>query len=185
MVKRAGGSAASKTKIGSDRLHDQSTAKVSTDSSAVFDIRIAADGTWFHEGRAIRRKRLVKLFASVLKRDESGDYWLETPVEKGRIVVEDAPFTAVEVEESLRHGRKVLSFRTNLDDWVEAGEDHPIHVTVNQETGEPRPYVSVRNGLDALILRPVYYRLAEAAEEEEGRSGVRSNGVFFPLDGRE
>jgi hypothetical protein len=185
MIEHADGPAASEIKIGSDRLNDQSTGKVSADSKADFDIRIAADGTWFHEGKPIKRKRLVKLFASVLKRDEVGDYWLETPVEKGRIVVEDAPFIAVEVEKALRDGRQVLSFRTNLDDWVEAGEDHPIHVTVNTETGEPRPYVSIRNGLEALILRPVFYCLAEEAEVEDGRSGVRSNGVFFPLDGPE
>ncbi len=91
-----------------------------------FDIRIARDGTWFHEGGPIRRIELVKLFASVLRRDDAGGFWLVTPVERGRIIVEDTPFVAVEMTASGNGDEQVLSFRTNLDEWVEAGPEHPI-----------------------------------------------------------
>lgn len=150
-----------------------------------FDIRIAADGTWFHEGRPIRRLPLVKLFATVLKRDDAGDFWLETPVERGRIVVEDAPFVAVECVAEESGDDQVLRFRTNLDHWVEAGPENPLRIAENLDGGGPRPYVMVGMGLEALILRSVYYHLADLAVEVEvnGASGlgVWSHGCFFPL----
>ena len=152
-----------------------------------FGIRIARDGTWFYHGSPIGRKPLVRLFSSVLRRDEAGDYWLVTPVEKGRIVVDDAPFTAVELNVTGSGPDSVLSFRTNIDDIVEAGNDNPIRVTEDSETGEPRPYLLVRDRLEALILRPVYYQMVELGriEPDEGgggeRFGVWSKGVFFPL----
>jgi len=152
-----------------------------------YDIRIARDGTWFHEGAPIGRKPLVKLFASVLWRDEGGDYWLRTPVERGRIEVEDAPFTAVELSVKGEGRGQILAFRTNLDDWVEADSAHPLRVVEAPGTGEPSPYILVRERLEALILRPVYYELAELAEAAPddaapaGCLGVWSNGVFFPL----
>ncbi len=152
-----------------------------------YDIRIARDGTWFHEGAPIRRPALVKLLASALRRDEAGDYWLITPAERGRLVVEDAPFTAVSVTCLGEGESQVLRFATNLDHVVEAGPDHPIRVDFAPGTGEPRPYVRVTagsNGLDALVLRPVYYELAERAVERNGRLGVWSKGIFFPLDER-
>jgi len=164
----------------------ESLGKISQNSSGdAFDIRIAADGTWYHEGRPIRRKPLVKLFSTVLRRDGDGVYWLQTPVEKGRIEVEDAPFTAVEILVSGRGRNQVLSFRTNLDDEVEVDSEHPIRVTVDPETEEPRPYILVRDGLEALILRSVFYHLVDMGNEErtpEGtRFGVWSKGSFFPL----
>ena len=156
-----------------------------------FGIRIARDGTWFHEGSPINRKPLVKLFASVLWRDDDGVFWLRTPVEQGRITVEDAPFTAVELSVMGDDRDRVLAFRTNLDEWVEAGPDHPLRVVEAPESGEPSPYILVRDRLEALILRPVYYQLAELAEAPPPDSadpsvspdclGVWSNGVFFPL----
>jgi len=150
-----------------------------------FDMRIAADGTWYHEGRPIRRKPLVKLFSTVLRRDGDGVYWLQTPVEKGRIEVEDAPFTAVEFLVSGGGQNQVLRFRTNLDDEIEADSEHPIRVEVDPETEQPRPYILVREGLEALILRSVFYQLVEIGVEEaapEGpRLGVWSKGCFFPL----
>lgn len=162
------------------------------------DIRIARDGTWFHQGSVIHRKALVKLFASVLRRDGEGSYWLQTPVEKGRISVEDVPFVAVELSVKGQGRGQTLSFRTNLDDWVEAGAAHPLRIAAGatQNAGEgngdervgPRPYIEVRDGLEARILRPVYYELAELAVSAPagdgappGTLGVWSGGLFFPL----
>lgn len=150
-----------------------------------FGIAIGRDGTWYYHGSPIGRKPLVKLFASVLRRDEGGEYWLITPVERGRILVEDAPFTAVEVTAEGDGKERVLRFRTNLDDEVEAGPDHPIRVDHDLASGEPSPYVHVRGGLEARILRPVYYHLVELGDEVEldGETmfGVWSHGQFFPL----
>ncbi len=152
-----------------------------------FDIRIASDGTWFHEGSPIGRKPLVKLFSSVLRREEDGEYWLVTPVERGRVIVDDAPFTAVEFSVSGAGKQQSLQFRTNLDAWVALDAEHPLRVEIDSETNEPRPYVLVRDRLEALILRSVYYGLAELAVEEPAEDGTRfglwSNGSFFPLDG--
>lgn len=152
-----------------------------------FDIRIARDGTWFHQGSPIGRKPLVKLFSTVLRREEDGEYWLVTPVERGRVIVEDAPFTAVEFSATGRGREQSLRLRTNVDSWVELDSDHPLRIAVDDETGEPRPYILVRDRLEALILRPVYYGLAELAVEEEmnggSRFGLWSAGSFFPLDG--
>lgn len=150
------------------------------------DMRIARDGTWFYRGTPIGRKPLVKLFSSVLRRDEQGVFWLVTPVERGRVVVEDAPFTAVELKVIGAGRGQTLRFRTNLDDWVEAGPEQPLRVSLAPETREPRPYILVRDRLEALIVRSVYYEAAELAVEGEGKNknllGVWSKGQFFPLD---
>ncbi|RMD63889.1 MAG: DUF1285 domain-containing protein [Alphaproteobacteria bacterium] len=150
-----------------------------------FDIRIGRDGTWYYQGSPIGRKALVRLFASVLRREADGTYWLVTPVERGRIVVDDAPFTAVELDVSGQGEDQVLKFRTNIDDWIEAGPDHPIRVVHAPDTGEPSPYILVRDGLEALIVRSVYYQLVELGVEREinGRHtlGVWSRQTFFPL----
>ncbi len=149
------------------------------------DMRIARDGTWFYHGSPIGRKRLMKLFAGVLRREEDGFYYLVTPVEKGRIEVEDAPFVAVAVEVSGEGERQRLVFRTNIDEEVTADTAHPIRVTHDQLTGEPSPYVLVRDGLEALIARAVYYELVERGVEQrldgEDLYGVWSCGTFFPL----
>jgi hypothetical protein len=147
-------------------------------------MRIARDGTWFYRGSPIGRKPLVKLFSTVLRR-ENGEFWLVTPVERGRILVDDAPFVAVEVDAEGVGAERRLVFRTNVDDIVTADEAHPIRVDHDPETGEPRPYITVREGLEARILRPVYYHLVELGEFEthDGTEqlGVRSCGRFFPL----
>ncbi|MFQ6017805.1 MAG: DUF1285 domain-containing protein [Kiloniellaceae bacterium] len=152
-----------------------------------FDIRIARDGIWFYRGSPIRRKRLVKLFSTVLKRDENGEYWLVTPVERGRVIVDDAAFTAVELAVRGTGTSQVLSFRNNVDDWVEAGPEHPIRIARAPDSGGPSPYILIRDRLEALILRPVYYRLVELAVERrvEGRTtlGAWSKETFFPLGG--
>jgi uncharacterized protein len=150
-----------------------------------FNIRIARDGTWFYHGSPIGRKPLVRLFASVLQRDDSGRFLLVTPVELGQIDVDDAPFTAVALTVSGSGKAQRLGFRTNLDDEVVAGADHPIHVVENTATREPSPYVRVRGRLDGLIARPVFYDLVELGTTEriDGAEvfGVWSDGRFFPI----
>ena len=145
------------------------------------DMRIARDGTWYYHGSPIGRKRLVALFASVLRREADSEYYLVTPVEKGRVAVDDAPFVAVEVSVEGAGEDQLLEFRTNLDEVVTAGPGHPIRVAHNQLTGEPAPYVLVRDELEALIARPVYYQLVELGVEHGASYGVWSGGVFFAL----
>lgn len=148
------------------------------------DIRIARDGTWFYHGSPIGRKRLVKLFSTVLRREEDGQYYLVTPVEKGRITVEDAPFLAVEMTRSGAGRDQILSLRTNVDDEVTVDDEHPIQVVHDPVTEEPSPYVRIRDNLDALIARSVYYELvaiAEPADDDDEQLGVWSAGRFFAL----
>lgn len=150
-----------------------------------FGIRIARDGTWYYHDSPIRRIALCKLFSTVMRRDDAGNYFLVTPVEQGRIEVEDAPFTAVEVVVEGTGRNQKVTFRTNLDHTVTAGPDHPVRVSEDAESGEPSPYVLVRDRLEALILRPQFYQLVDCAEErQEGREtvlGIWSLGMFFPL----
>lgn len=149
-----------------------------------FDFRIARDGTWFYRGSPIGRQPLVRLFSTVLRREDDGSFWLVTPVERGRITVDDAPFVAVEMRVTGVGRDQKLAFRTNVDDWVTADAAHPI--TIRHPRGdEPSPYVRVRGALDALIARPVFYDLVELAETHEGADGtelgVWSAGNYFPL----
>jgi len=153
-----------------------------TAADEAYDIRIGRDGTWHYHGGPIRRIALVKLFATVLRRDAAGDYWLVTPAERGRITVDDAPFVAVAVEAEGSGEDQVLTFRTNLDALCKAGPDHPIRVAFAPDTGEPSPYVRISEGLDALLARPVFYELADIAVSHGGRMGVWSHRTFFPLD---
>jgi hypothetical protein len=148
------------------------------------DIRIRPDGTWLHEGTPIGRPALVRLFSTVLRKDPDG-FCLVTPVEKLRITVEDAPFVAIGMA---REG-DALRFVTNVGDIVEAGPEHAIRVDT-APTGEPRPYLHVRAGLEALITRSVFYELVEIGEPRPGpdrhRLAVASGGCWFdlgPLDG--
>ncbi len=145
------------------------------------DIVIRKDGLWFHEGTPIGREALVRLFSTVLRKDPEG-YVLVTPVEKLSITVEDAPFVAVRVDRRLEAGETaVLRFTTNVGDTVDAGPDHPIRVEMDPLTGEPRPYVHVRAGLEALISRPVFYEVAEYAVARGDEMIVESNGAGFPV----
>ncbi len=147
------------------------------------DIRIARDGRWFHEGTPIRRERMVKLFSTILRKDDDGEFYLVTPVEKMRIRVDDAPFVAVDLDAAGSGREQVLVFTTNVGDQVVADEQHPLRVVEDAQTGEPSPYVMVRAGLEALINRPTFYRLAECMQEQQGVHGVWSSGQFFPLQG--
>ncbi|HWF00207.1 MAG TPA: DUF1285 domain-containing protein [Caulobacteraceae bacterium] len=149
------------------------------------DIVIKANGLWFHEGTPIGREGLVRLFSSVLRKDPDG-FHLVTPVEKLRIEVEDAPFVAIRVDETTDAALgPVLRFTTNVGDVVEAGPENPIRVETNPDDGEPRPYVHVRRGLEALIARPVFYELAEMASEHDLAQGrvmaVQSRGAWFAV----
>jgi hypothetical protein len=153
------------------------------------DMRIARDGTWFYRGSPINRLAFVKLFASVLRREGDGSYWLVTPAERGRVTVEDAPFIAVAVEieagDMQAGGRdQRLIFRSNLDEIVAAGPDHPLRVETAAD-GTPSPYILIRPGLEARLARPVFYELVELGREEEiagaTKFGVWSDGAFFEL----
>jgi hypothetical protein len=150
-------------------------------------MRIAADGTWFYLGTPIGRPALVKLFASVLKR-EGERYFLVTPVEKVGIRVDDAPFLAVEMqvdEGSGAGGGQALHFRTNVDDWVTCGPEHGLRFVTDPATQGLQPYLHVRRDLWAKVARPVFYDLVELGGERdvggEAMFGVASNGVFFPM----
>lgn len=189
--------------------------QISKPTPQAFDIRIAADGSWYHEGGLIGRPALVKLFASVLQREADGSYWLVTPVERGTIMVEDAPFivTAMSCDGDGRDQK--IRFTTNVDDTILLGRDHPLVMRppagsdASSEAGpdagsgrqaslgdastelrppelrppELRPYVKVRGALEALVARPVFYEIAEqSVAGADGRFGVWSDGVFFPLE---
>ena len=149
------------------------------------DMRITRDGIWHYRGSPINRIPMVKLFASVLKQDGAGDFWLVTPAEKCRIQVDDAPFVAIDIAVSGSGQDQRISFRTNLDENVTAGPEHPIRMKHDSATGNPSPYVLVRDGLEALISRAVYYDLVELAVEEirDGQTLLRvwSGGVPFDL----
>lgn len=139
-------------------------------------MRIARDGTWYHEGAPIRRPAMVRLFASLLRREPDGGHVLVTPVEKLSIAVEDAPFVAVELTSAGSGRDRRLAFRLNTDEAVIAGPAHPLRVRADQ------PYLEVRTGLEALVARPVYYELAELAlEEGASPPGLWSDGAFFAL----
>ena len=140
------------------------------------DIRIARDGTWFHEGSPIGRAALVRLFSTVLRKDSDG-YVLVTPGEKLTITVDDAPFIAVRVDREPRG----LRFVTNVGDGVLAGAEHRLRVETDPVSGEPAPYLHVRGGLEARLARPVFYELADMATPSDGQLGVESDGVWFNL----
>ncbi|WP_439814918.1 DUF1285 domain-containing protein [Zavarzinia sp. CC-PAN008] len=145
------------------------------------DMRIARNGTWFYLGSPIGRPAMVELFASVLRHDPDERYYLVTPVEKVGIQVEDAPFVATLMTASGSGPGQVLTFETNVGDFVSADAAHPIRVTIDPETQEPSPYVLVRDRLEALIARAVFYDLVELAEERDGMLGVWSSGEFFTI----
>jgi len=148
------------------------------------DMRIARDGSWFYMGSIISRKPLVKLFSTVLRLEEDGEYYLVTPVEKARIKVDDAPFTAVEMFVAGEGKDRKLTFRTNVDDQVNLDADHPLRVVIDDETGEPSPYILVRHNLEALIVRSVFYDLVDLAEEtDRDMLAVWSGGNCFEIGG--
>lgn len=160
-----------------------------------FNIRIDREGRWYYENSPIGRMPLVKLFSTVLSRDDEGVYWLTTPAERGTIEVEDAPFVAVEMVVEGTGQAQEIRLRTNIDEWITVDAQHPLWVeeggrVEHDAAGGPTPYVRVRDGLDARVARAVYYDLVAMAVEgksgagtppEKGSIGVWSKGQFFPL----
>lgn len=141
------------------------------------EMRIARDGTWFHQGSPIGRIAMVRKFASILRREPDGGYVLVNPGEKLDIAVDDAPFVAVKMR--VEDGR--IAFQTNLGDLVIAGPHHPLRFAMRADG--PHPYVHIRGGLEALVARPVYYELANLAlASDDGPPGVWSDGAFFAFE---
>ncbi|MCA3559866.1 MAG: DUF1285 domain-containing protein [Aestuariivirga sp.] len=145
------------------------------------DMRIAQDGTWFYMNSPIGRKPLVQLFASVLRLDADGKYYLVTPVEKVGIQVDDAPFTAIRMRVEGEGKSQILHFETNVDEEVAIDDAHPLRFAEEQGTGGLKPYVLVRVNLEALVSRALFYELASAGVVEEGWFGVWSSGRFYPM----
>lgn len=144
------------------------------------DMRIARDGTWYYEGGAITRPGLVRLFSTILRKEDDR-YVLVTPVEKVGITVDDAPFVAIDFEVSGSGSEQSLCFETNVGDHAIAGPDCPLRFEIDSRTGEPSPYVLIRNDLEALIDRKSFYRLVEIGCVQDGWFGVWSGGQFFPI----
>ena len=152
-------------------------------AAQTFDIRIASDGSWYHEGGLIGRPALVKLFASVLRREPDGSYWLVTPAERGTITVDDVPFVVVAMHVDGAGSDQEIWFRTNVDDDLLLGPDHPLRMRGDPDTDDLRPFIDVRDNLEARLSRPVFYELATLSViGMDGRFGVWSNGMFFPLE---
>jgi uncharacterized protein len=147
-------------------------------------MRIASDGTWHYLKTPIGRPALVKLFASVLKR-EGDRYYLVTPVEKCGIVVDDAPFLAVELVVAPAAGGAVLNFRTNVDDWVACGSGHALRFEPEPQTSGLKPYLHVRRDLWAKVTRALFYDLVALGEERdvagERMFGIASGSEFFAM----
>ena len=148
------------------------------------DMRIAQDGTWYYQGTPIGRPALVKLFASILKR-EGDKFFLVTPVEKCGIQVDDAPLMAVELRIEEDADGRTLWFRTNVDDWVACGADHPLRFAPETGTGGLKPYLHVRRDLWAKVTRALFYDLVELGEERDiagtAMFGVGSAGEFYAM----
>ncbi len=149
------------------------------------DMEIRADGTWFYMGTPIGRQPLVRLFSTVLRKDEDGKTYLVTPVEKVGIRIIDAPFVAVEMNLTENDGEPVITFRTNVGDVVEAGPEHGLRFVIEGENNELKPYLHVRGRLEALVSRAVMYDLVELGETRTIDSvemfTIRSSGVLFPV----
>ncbi len=149
------------------------------------DMRIDSQGLWHYLGSPIGRMELVKLFSTVLRRDDNGDHWLITPVEMCRIQVDDAAFMAVELIREGSGSDQIIRFRTNIDGIFELSDQYPLRIEINPETQEPAPYVALDHGLEAKLTRSVFYELVDLgiAEvvEQDHIYGVWSAGHFFPI----
>ena len=157
--------------------------KVTRPTPQDFDIRIAADGSWFHEGGLIGRPALVKLFASVLRREADGSYWLVTPVERGRITVDDVPFIIVAADFAGTGEGQVITLQSNVGDELVLGDSHELVMRQSAQARDLRPYVMIRPGLEGRVARPVFYELAErSVTGPDGSLGVWSAGRFFALE---
>ncbi len=149
--------------------------------SGDIDIVIKADGRWIHEGGEIKRHELVKLFASILRREDDGEYYLVTPVEKWRVQVEDLPLLIIDFEIEEGSGPRRLIFKTNVDTWFELGGRHPISIDTGEDGSEPQPSVLTRHGLAARVSRACFYRLVDIAEPVGDSIVLRAAGETFVL----
>lgn len=149
--------------------------------SGDIDIVIRRDGSWYHEGDLMQRHALVKLFASILRREADGEYYLVTPVEKWRLQVEDLPLQVVDMEVEASGAEQVLAFKTNTDRWYRLGTEHPLDVATDAQTEEPAPSLQLDHGLAGRVVRSVFYRLVELAVEEAGELVVYSAGERYSL----
>lgn len=149
------------------------------------NIRIDRSGQWFYHDSPIARKEMVSLFSSIMERHKDGSYWLTTPGERGTIDVEDVPFVGVELFTSGQGRNLVVSLRTNVDEVVTLGSEHPLRMGTCPTTGEAVPYFLVRADLEARLNRSVYYQLVELGQDEningEDLYGIWSDGIFFAL----
>lgn len=149
------------------------------------DMVIKRDGSWHYMNSPMGRASMVRLFSTILRHDEDGCFYLVTPVEKVRIQVEDAPFVAIVVDVECAGREQVLTFRTNVGDEVRLDEEHPFRVDIEPSSEEPSPYIRVRDRLDALIHRNIFYQLVEMAEIQalDGKEwyGIWSCGMFYPM----
>ena len=178
------------TVMNSSNLHgpDDALRQIRQPDAQRFDIRIARDGSWFHEGGLISRPALVKLFASVLCREPDGSYWLVTPAERGAITVDDVPFIVVAMQCEGEGKQQRIRFNTNVEDTFLLGPNHPLQMRPHRmekgvDENDLRPYVLVRNNLQARLAHPVFYELvASSIPGADGRFGVWSDGMFFPLE---
>ena len=152
------------------------------------DMRIASDGTWFYCGSPINRKKLVKLFSSILI-NENNKYFLITPVEKVGIIVDDAPFIANDFEKIIENNKSYLVFFTNIDETIVLSKKNPFRISINDKTQEPSPYIMVRKNIEAKIDRKSFYRLLDLAEYSlvKGQEwlGIHSDSTFFPIISKE
>ena len=152
------------------------------------DMRIASDGTWFYCGSPINRKKLVKLFSSILI-NENNKYFLITPVEKVGIIVDDAPFIANDFEKITENNKSYLVFFTNIDETIILSKKNPFRISINDKTQEPSPYIMVRKNIEAKIDRKSFYRLLDLAEYSlvKGQEwlGIHSDSTFFPIISKE
>lgn len=157
--------------------------------SGDIEISITRQGQWHYKGNPMQRQPLVKLFSSILRRDEDGCFYLVTPVEKFRIQVEDAPFVAHSLEREGEGRQQTLWLRSNVDEVVRIDQDHPLRVERRPGSDEPAPYVRIRGNIDALLERQTFYELAELAVEGEGSFagclGVYSAGNFYSIGSAE
>jgi hypothetical protein len=145
-------------------------------------MKIRSDGTWMYQGSPIGRVALVKLFAGILRKDDDGRTFLVTPAEKVDVVIEDAPFLAVEMAVTGAGADQTLTFRTNVDDVVTVDCDHPMRFVSAPPDGGLKPYILVRGRLEALVTRALYADLANiAGTNERGALGVWSGGVWWPM----
>ena len=144
-------------------------------------LHIARDGQWYYAGSPIGRKRLVRLFSTILRHDDDGEHYLVTPVEKIRVEVEDAPFVATLMQVTGSGRDQVLRFETNVHDFATAGAEHALRIELDPKDKTPAPYIHIRARLEALISRAVFYDLVALGETVDDQFGVWSENVFFPI----